>query len=141
MIKQFGSEAPLWLGLYKLDDNREIWWGNADRAVPFRGQFKTPPTDDRCTVLNNDGIWQHVSCNRQVLNLFNVTALLLLTSFLSSSNGSPFSKSASKLRKYTAICVRTALHAPLSESGKERRFHRMLFPHAKIVMLVLIVST
>ena len=45
------------------------------------------------------------------------------------------------LRKYTAICVRMALHAPpLSENGKERRFHRMLFPHAKIVMLVLIVS-
>ena len=63
MLKKF--EGPLYLGLYTMENNRQVWWGDPERAIPFRGQYDksvSNANDQKCTIINADGTWMHVSC-------------------------------------------------------------------------------
>lgn len=63
VLKKF--EGPLYLGLYTMENNRQVWWGDPERAIPFRGQYDksvSNANDQKCTIINADGTWKHVSC-------------------------------------------------------------------------------
>ena len=48
-----------------MENNRQVWWGDPERAIPFRGQYDksvSNTNDQKCTIINADGTWKHVSC-------------------------------------------------------------------------------